>query len=1149
MAPIFYRKLVRDRIPEIIEDEGKKAVKNTLQKAEREYFLRLKLLEEAHELFKARDSGEFVKEAADVFEVIMALAEHHSVSMASIEEVRAKRARARGAFKDSVYLHAVYAADEKLPDNVSNTGFLLNPFVVSNSSSPTIIEVLRQELAESIECSIASAFLTRGLINLLKRPIEEFLARGGKLSLLTSIMNDFNNPEDLLHIKATHPSLQLKIFYPLENSGEKGFTDAPPPFHLKCFLFTKQDARNSLIIGSSNMTAGGLLNNEEWNFFSNSEVNLPFASNDERSVFQIAQQNYQNYWENSSLEPGEEFMAFYRKRFERHNQMRRELQQAMTDEEKPSATCRPRPRPSQREALAGLAERRNNGVKRTAVIAATGLGKTHLAAFDFLQSGFKSVLFLVHRANILVKARETFRQVLGDNSFGELLTGDTPVADRKRMAETSRGIFAMVQTLSQPSLLELFSKQHFDYIVFDEFHHGYAPTYKRVLEYFESRFFLGLTATPERLDGRDVLELCDYDIAYEMRLFKAIDQKWLTPFQYYAIYDPTDYNQIRWTGTGYDEQQLEAALSSDTRAEIIINNLKAYLPAFGSRIRALAFCSNKGHARYMTEAFKRAGLAAECLLGESSDAEREKTISRLQSENDALQIICSVDILGEGIDIPAVSHVLLLRPTESPTVVLQQLGRGLRVVPGKDFLVVLDFVGNFKNSHIIPSIFSGHYFSTDEKPLKAPVSFVLPNGCSADVDTRVTRIWEDEIRKKLCLKPEEILKEAYLAIKGRLGRSPTLLDFIANRESEDSGDLVKILKKWLQNRKAVDKAKNLPTFVNWLRAKEMVDDLSLYEKNLLGTLGEEFLQHIENDLSPKKSYKMVVLKVLLADKNERTAWPIDWIAEGFRNYYLSHPAHLGDCSLLEDEEQPEKVSFKKFVTLVKGMPLDKLSNSPDKYFELDAARGSFELKEAIRDFWSQPDFRRLVLERADYALALYFRRPTNQSKSDRKAPPGIVEKVENFAPEPLPKTVDAGEDTIELPFYYDLKVAAGRLNQTFSAEKHSEAMAVPKTGNYSPDRHFVVKISGNSMNGGKSPIKDGDLVILEKITATSAGSLNGQIAAVEYHDEYGSTAYALKKIKKTGNQYFLVSNNKDFKEVLIDPAQIKPFARYIKSLK
>ncbi len=773
MAPIFYRKLVRDRIPEIIEDEGKKAVKNTLQKAEREYFLRLKLLEEAHELFKARNSGEFAKEAADVLEVIMALAEHHSVSMASIEGIRVKRARARGAFKDNVYLHAVYAADEKLPDNASNTGFLLNPFVVSNSSSPTIIEVLRQELAESIECSIASAFLTRGLINLLKRPIEEFLARGGKLSLLTSIMNDFNNPDDLLHIKATHPSLQLKIFYPLENNGAAGFTDAPPPFHLKCFLFTKQDARNSLIIGSSNMTAGGLLNNEEWNFFSNSEVNLPFASNDERSVFQIAQQNYQNYWENSSVEPDAEFIAFYRKRFERHNQMSRALQQAITNEEIPSANGLLKPRPSQQEALASLAERRSNGVKKTAVIAATGLGKTHLAAFDFLQSGFKSILFLVHRANILAKARETFRQVLGDNSFGELLTGDTPSSDRKIMATAAKGVFAMVQTLSQKSLLELFPQKHFDYIVFDEFHHGYAPTYKRVLEYFDSKFFLGLTATPERMDGRDVLELCDYDIAYEMRLFSAIDQKLLTPFQYYAIHDPTDYNQILWTGTGYDEQQLEAALSSDTRAEIIINNLKAYLPAFGSKIRALAFCSNKGHARYMTEAFKRAGLTAECLLGESSEAEREKTISRLQSENDALQIICSVDILGEGIDIPAVSHVLLLRPTESPTVVLQQLGRGLRVVPGKDFLVVLDFVGNFKNSYIIPSIFSGHYFATDEKPLKAPVSFVLPSGCSTDVDTRVTRIWEDEIRKKLCLKPEAILKEAYLAIKGRLGKSPT----------------------------------------------------------------------------------------------------------------------------------------------------------------------------------------------------------------------------------------------------------------------------------------------------------------------------------------------------------------------------------------
>ncbi|MEW6712143.1 MAG: hypothetical protein AB1403_20150, partial [Candidatus Riflebacteria bacterium] len=310
----------------------KKAIKSCLKKEEREYFLRLKLLEEAHELFKAKDGDEFTKEAADVLEVIMALADHYSVSMSQIENTRAKRAKARGAFKDNVYLHAVYSAEEQASNEDSSPDFLLNPFVVSNSSSPTILEVLKQELCESVECHIASAFLTRNLLNLLKRPFEEFLARGGKLTILTSIMNDFNNPDDLLHIKATHPDLQLKIFYPLENLTGSGFKSAPPSFHLKCFLFTKPDARNSLIIGSSNMTTGGLLNNEEWNFFSNSEINLSFDSNDGKSVFEIAQQNYLNYWENSAIEPGDEFMAFYRKRFERHSRIKRQIQETIDEE-------------------------------------------------------------------------------------------------------------------------------------------------------------------------------------------------------------------------------------------------------------------------------------------------------------------------------------------------------------------------------------------------------------------------------------------------------------------------------------------------------------------------------------------------------------------------------------------------------------------------------------------------------------------------------------------------------------------------------------------------------------------------------------------------------------------------------------------------
>ncbi|PKL44505.1 MAG: restriction endonuclease subunit R [Candidatus Riflebacteria bacterium HGW-Riflebacteria-2] len=1117
MAPIFYRKLVRDKIPSIIAKEGKQAVTRRLESGELEYFLRLKLLEEAYELFKAKDSPEFAKEAADVFEVIQALAGCYNVPLAQIEETRQKRAESRGAFADRLYLHAVYSKDEQIPEHESETGCLLNPFVVSTSSSPALLEVIKQELAESTECQIASAFLTRGMINLLKRPLEEFLARGGSLQLLTSTMNDFNNPEDLLHIQNLHSGLQLKVFYPAIDDRVDRFSQVPPAFHLKCFLFKKADDRNSLIIGSSNMTGGGLRDNEEWNFFSNSEVNLPFNREDDRTIFQVAHENYLKYWHQDAIEISGEFLEYYRNRYEKSRQIRSRLLKELAVE-RTTMRC-PKPRQSQLEALEQLAERRSNGVQRTAVIAATGLGKTHLAAFDFAQSGLKNVLFLVHRENILTSARETFREVLEQPEFGELFTGNISASAKKRIASSEQSVFAMVQTLSRSATLGMFAKDRFEYIVFDEFHHSEASTYKKILEHFECEFFLGLTATPERMDGRDVLRLCDYDIAYEARLFNAIDQRWLAPFQYFAIYDPTDYGKIRWTGVGYDEQQLEKALSSDTRTEIIVGNLLAYLPSSG-KIKALAFCSNIGHAQYMTEAFNRSGIDAACLTGDSSEIERVAVIDRLQSENDSLKVICSVDILGEGVDIPAVSHVLLLRPTESPTVILQQLGRGLRLTRDKEYLVVLDFVGNYRNSYVIPMIMTGEYSVSTDRPLRVPPHFRLPVGCSVDADLRVQRIWEEDIKRTFSpRRRDEFLLDAYKRMKEKLGSSPTLLDFLANPEAAHPKDFVKV-------------------FNNWLRVKERAEDLSDYEKTLLNSPGEKFLQHLEKELSPSKSYKMVVLKVLLADSQKRTNWPVSWLAEGFKNYYLTHPAQMHDCSLLEGEENPFSVAVSRFARLLRDMPLKHLSNLPEDYFIFDRSNLSFILKPEVVNYWLRPEFRVLIIERVEYALALYFHRKTSLNKQRNAGNAQIIAEVGNLEAEKA--------DQIVLPFFSDLKMAAGALDQMNSSETASESISVRQSGNLSADRHFVVKISGNSMDGGKNPIQDGSLVILEKITPDRGGSTAGKIVAVKYNNEFGDTAYALKKIKKTSDgSYYLVSNNRKYPEVKIDPGKLFPFARFI----
>jgi superfamily II DNA or RNA helicase len=300
----------------------------------------------------------------------------------------------------------------------------------------------------------------------------------------------------------------------------------------------------------------------------------------------------------------------------------------------------------------------------------------------------------------------------------------------------------------------------------------------------------------------------------------------------------------------------------DTRAELIFNNLCKFLPSTG-KTKALAFCSSKDHAQYMNRKFnelgKAAGIRSLCLLGENSIEEREEgAILRLQYEKDSLQIICSVDLFGEGVDIPAVSHVLFLRPTQSFTVFIQQLGRGLRPMPEKDFLVALDFVGNFRQSYVAPLALKGYHSTTDfqdARRLKNPER-ELPAACHVSVGTEVQRIWDQEIME--ILKPKsrfEALQAIYRELRANLGQSPAIMDFFANPSAHDPY--------------AFSQEKKFGG--NWLRVKECMDDLTEYETTLLDTPAEQLLQHLESELSPTKSYKMVVLKSLLVlggDRND-----------------------------------------------------------------------------------------------------------------------------------------------------------------------------------------------------------------------------------------------------------------------------------------
>jgi HKD family nuclease len=479
-----------------------------------------------------------------------------------------------------------------------------------------LINLIKSELNQSDKAWIASAFYSPGITNLLLPCFDKFIGNDGKLWILLSTMGNSTPPEYFRHLREFAPLVNFRIFHP----PEVGFDKSPPNFHVKAYLFHRRNGMGTMLIGSSNFTEAGFFRNVEWNYFSQGEVNLPF---DGPSPFQTALATFEKYWLEAAIDVTDDFLAAYERRREKaFGYQPSETTYVFRSENlelfQRQAPFSPRimPNEAQKRGLDNLASMREQGIEKAAVVAATGIGKTYLAAFDFKQSHCRNLLYIAHRENILAKARSSFCQVLGDAGFGE--NGEKQAAGLQRL----QGTFAMVQTLSRKANLKKYSPEDFDYIVMDEFHHSEADTYRRVLKHFRPKFFLGLTATPERMDGRDVLFHCDYNIAYELRLLDAVDGGFLVPFQYFAIYDETDYSQIAWRGTGYDEIELDRALINDNRTAIIAHNLRRFLPSHG-KIKSLAFCSSVSHAAFTARQLSRQhGIESISLIGLSKESDR-----------------------------------------------------------------------------------------------------------------------------------------------------------------------------------------------------------------------------------------------------------------------------------------------------------------------------------------------------------------------------------------------------------------------------------------------------------------------------------------------------------------------------------------------
>ncbi len=836
------------------------------------------------------------------------------------------------------------------------------PGIVSSDGDEPLHARLAGHIREAAEIRIASAFLSAADTNPLILPLDHATRHNGAtVRILTSLMGFINRPEALSAFASWGEGLEVRIYTDDAAAGSDLLVPRPPAFHAKALLCEKPDGRHVVAVGSSNFTVAGLTSNVEWNYVSDFEVNAPLAGG--ATPYERAVNLFERTWSMHGFDPTPEFLARYAELYRRTEHARREMAIAVRratgeDPADGNESALAVPRPPQQEALRRIGALRTAGVRRYAVIAATGLGKTYLSAFEVRNAGAKRALFLAHRVEILRQAMEAYGKVMPDVR-PLLVQGSHTLSG---LASGPVLVFAMVQTIGRPNNLAKLAPGAFDYVIVDEFHHAEAESYRRLLEHLRPAHLLGLTATPERADGQDVLRHCDRRVAYEVRLLDAVRRGWLAPFHYYALHDPTDYEPVRWTGTGYDEEELERALSRDTRVDLVVRNLERFQPAGGKRT-CLAFCSNVGHAQWTARELRKRGVPAEPLTGGTPDEERRSILTRLSDPENELEVVCAVDVLNEGIDIPAVTHVLMLRPTMSFTVFLQQLGRGVRLHPGKPFLTVLDFVGNFRNNHVAPLALQGlTTLPSAPKDTRIPPEFSPPAGCLVSVQTGVREVWTDSMA----------------ALRRRatpLERLRSVLEELAEDEAGRPGQAASVrLPELFILAEAEQYAKILRNHGGWLRCRIELDLAGEYERSILGTPAEELLRHVEQDLRPNKRYKMVVLQSLLEMDREagraRTEWTVDEIARRFLAYFLEDSTRETGWPALAQARGKAKSPLSQAKETVRKNPLHYLSNAPEKPFLLEDDR--FILKPQYHEAWTDPRFTPLLSERVEYALARYW---------------------------------------------------------------------------------------------------------------------------------------------------------------------------------
>lgn len=629
-----------------------------------------------------------------------------------------------------------------------NYGFIHNVNYKDNSYSPKVLTnnpktgeyvltEIQNELNKSLSFCMNVAFVTTTGIGMLKTQLLDFAKRGGTGKILVSPYLGFNDPAALQEL------LKLKNI-------EVRMTDEKVNSHAKLYIFNHVKEQ-SVIVGSSNLTHSAMKMNYEWN--------VKLTSTDNGDFIQRTQEDFDVLWNNS--------IPLNLKTISDYEANRKQLvhTEMLNDTNTPTTTDYPviTPNEMQEEAVQAITSLRKQGAERALVISATGTGKTYLGAFDVKKYQPKRMLFLVHREQILRDAEDSFQKVIGfDDKESVIYKSGDDLTNKKY-------VFATVQSLSRNENLDQLDFDTFDYILIDEVHHAAANSYQKIMNYFNPDFYLGLTATPERTDGQNIYELFQYNVAYEIRLQDALAEEMLSPFLYYGVSE-----MRRADGELIDEKEDFSNLVTSERVDHILEKV-AYYEVSSEETRGLIFCSRNKEAEELSEELNTRGLKTAALSGKNSQEVRERHVQQLESGE--LDYILTVDIFNEGVDIPSLNQIIMLRNTQSSIVFVQQLGRGLRLHPEKDYVTIIDFIGNYKNNYLIPmALYGDKSFNKDNYRRKLGKHHQTTGITTVNFEeVAQNQIFESITQTKLSSIAN--FKKEYLDLQNRLGRTPMLYDY------------------------------------------------------------------------------------------------------------------------------------------------------------------------------------------------------------------------------------------------------------------------------------------------------------------------------------------------------------------------------------